>query len=110
MLSILCARWLEAEHVAATDGNDGVVEALETNLFLNGLQDSERISSRSLKWGRALDEGESGEQSVVDVVIGADIVSLILFPEYIFMCSPGFHHFLDAETTGVYIPQVLTSL
>lgn len=75
LLSILCAKWLEAEHTTATDGDDGVVEALQSNAFLNGLQDSDRFDSRSLKWGRVLDEGEGGEQRVVDVVIGADIVS-----------------------------------
>jgi 16S rRNA G1207 methylase RsmC len=78
LLSILCTKWLNAQHVTATDGDDGVVEALQSNAFLNGLQESDHFDSRSLKWGRALDEGESGKQKVVDVVIGADIVSNVL--------------------------------
>jgi predicted nicotinamide N-methyase len=73
LLSILCARWLGAEHVIATDGDDGVVEALGTNFFLNGIQDSDSIIARSLWWGQALDEGEGGEQERTDLVLGADI-------------------------------------
>lgn len=75
LLSILCARWLGCAHVAATDGDDRVVEALENNFFLNGLQQSDRIDARLLKWGRALEEDEGGKQREVDVVIGADVVS-----------------------------------
>jgi predicted nicotinamide N-methyase len=76
ILSILCARWLGAEHVTATDGDDSVVETLGTNFFLNGIHDTNRIIARSLWWGRALDEGEGGEHERIDLIIGADIVSL----------------------------------
>jgi predicted nicotinamide N-methyase len=75
LLSILCAHWLGAEHVIATDGDDGVVEALGTNFFLNSIQNTDNIIARSLRWGRALDEGEGDEQEKIDLVIGADIVS-----------------------------------
>jgi predicted nicotinamide N-methyase len=75
LLSILCARWLNCTHANATDGDDRVVEALENNFFLNGLQQSDRIDARLLKWGRALEEDEGGKQWGVDVVIGADVVS-----------------------------------
>jgi predicted O-methyltransferase YrrM len=77
LLSILCSRFLAAKHVTATDGDDGVVEALATNFFLNSIQDNGKILARSLRWGRALDEGESGKQEPIDVVIGADIVSRV---------------------------------
>jgi len=73
LLSILCARWLGSAHVTATDGDDGVVEALESNIFLNGLQQSGRIDARSLKWGWALEDDEGGNQREVDVVIAADV-------------------------------------
>jgi predicted nicotinamide N-methyase len=75
ILSILCARWLGCAHVTATDGDDRVVEALDNNIFLNGLQQSDLIDARLLKWGRALEEDEGGKQQEVDVVIGADVVS-----------------------------------
>jgi len=78
LLAILCARWLGSTHINATDGDDRVVEALETNIFLNGLQQSANIDARSLKWGRALEEDEGGNQREVDVVIGADVVSQFL--------------------------------
>lgn len=76
MLSILCARWLACAHVTATDGDDRVVEALDNNIFLNGLQQSDLIDARLLKWGRTLEEDEGGMQQEVDIVIGADVVSL----------------------------------
>lgn len=75
ILSILCARWLGCNHVTATDGDDRVVEALDSNIFLNGLQQNDRIDARLLKWGQALEENESGVQRKVDLVIGADVVS-----------------------------------
>ncbi|KAE9971214.1 hypothetical protein EG328_005774 [Venturia inaequalis] len=73
MLSILCARWLGCIQVTATDGDDRVVEALENNVFINGLQRSDLITARLLKWGRALEENEGGMQQEVDIVIGADV-------------------------------------
>ncbi|TID14572.1 gb [Venturia nashicola] len=73
MLSILCARWLGCTQVTATDGDDRVVEALDNNIFLNGLQQSDLIAARILKWGRALEENEGGMQQVAEIAIGADI-------------------------------------
>jgi predicted nicotinamide N-methyase len=75
MISILCAQCLGCAHVTATDGDDRVIEALENNFFLNGLQQSDRIGARILKWGRAIEEDEGGKQKDVDIVIGADVVS-----------------------------------
>lgn len=77
-LSILCAKHLGARHVTATDGDEGVVEALKENLFLNGFDDQETVNASILRWGRGLkgtwveDEFETWPY---DVVIGADIVS-----------------------------------
>lgn len=78
MLSILCARWLGCIQVTATDGDDRVVEALDTNIFLNGLQKSDLTAARLLRWGRALEENEGGMQQEVDIVIGADVVGHLI--------------------------------
>ncbi|KAK5127965.1 hypothetical protein LTR85_005082 [Meristemomyces frigidus] len=75
-LSILCAKQLEAAHVTATDGDEGVVEALRENLFLNGLDDEEKVLTSILRWGRGLKGTwveEDCEAWPYDVVIGADI-------------------------------------
>lgn len=78
-VSILCAKHLGAKHVTSTDGDEGVVEALKENLFLNGLDDESKVNASVLRWGRGLkgtwveDENESWPY---DVVLGADIVSI----------------------------------
>jgi len=77
-LSILCARHLEAKHVTATDGDEGVVEALRENLFLNGLDQEEQVVTSILRWGRGLTGTwveEDCDAWQYDTVIGADIVS-----------------------------------
>src|SRR5579862_2320334 len=78
-LSILCAKYLGSMQVLATDGDPGVVEMLETNFFLNGLDgDRERVGASILKWGWAL-MGRAlkakGESCIWDVALGADVVS-----------------------------------
>ncbi len=76
-LSILCAKHLEARHVTATDGDEGVVEALRENLFLNGLDQEEQVVTSILRWGRGLQGTwveEDCEAWPYDTVIGADIV------------------------------------
>ena len=76
-ISILCAKHLGAKHVTATDGDEGVVEALKENLFLNELDDELKVNASVLRWGWGLrgtwvdDECES---SPYDIVLGADIV------------------------------------
>ena len=76
-LSILCAKHLGARHVTATDGDEGVVEALKENLFLNELDDENKVNASVLRWGRGLrgswveDECEAWPY---EVVLGADIV------------------------------------
>lgn len=75
-LSILCARYLQAKHVIATDGFPAVLSDLQTNLFLNGLEGSSRISTRELKWGHALAPAEDDaflEGRKIDLVLGADV-------------------------------------
>lgn len=77
LLSILCAKYLEAGRVVATDGDEGVVEALNTNVFLNGLEGLESMDTSQLLWGRTLPETVHERDDAThsyDVVLGADIV------------------------------------
>ncbi|AEO63714.1 uncharacterized protein THITE_2109257 [Thermothielavioides terrestris NRRL 8126] len=75
-LAVLCAKYLGAEHVIASDGSGEVVNKLADSFFLNGLQGSDRVSATELKWGHALlgteeDAWNGGRH--VDMVLGADI-------------------------------------
>ncbi|KAI1394446.1 putative methyltransferase-domain-containing protein [Hypoxylon trugodes] len=75
-LSILCAKYLGAKSVVASDGSDEVVATLPDNFFLNGLQDDENIRAMDVKWGHALvgtEEEEWNGGRPFDIVIGADI-------------------------------------
>lgn len=75
-VSILCANYLDAAHVLATDGDDNVVASFSTNFYLNGLQNSSRIEGKELKWGHALTGGEHPQWNLgrdVDLVVGADL-------------------------------------
>ena len=77
-LSIFCAKHAGTLHVLATDGDGGVVDDMGANIYLNGLENSDRMESTSLKWGHALiDEmlTHPEEERVYDVVLGADVVS-----------------------------------
>lgn len=76
-ISILCAKHLGAKHVTATDGDEGVVEALKENLFLNDLDDEQSVLTSILRWGRGLKGTwvqEECEAWPYDTVLGADIV------------------------------------
>lgn len=76
-LSILCAKHLGARHVTATDGDEGVIEALKENLFLNELEDAEAVNASVLRWGRGLKGTwveEECDDFPYDLLIGADIV------------------------------------
>jgi protein-lysine N-methyltransferase EEF2KMT len=76
-LSILCAKHLQAKHVTATDGDEGVVEALRENLFLNDLDNEQTVITSILRWGHGLRGTwveEDYEAWPYDVVVGADIV------------------------------------
>ncbi|KAK5137828.1 hypothetical protein LTR08_006596 [Meristemomyces frigidus] len=75
-LSILCGKLLGAKHVTATDGDEGVVEALRENLFVNDLDDEKKVLTSVLRWGRGLKGTwvqEDCEEWPYDTVIGADI-------------------------------------
>lgn len=75
-LGVLCTRYLGARHVIASDGSEDVIRHLPDNLFLNGLQDSDKITPMELRWGHALlgtEEQHWNGGRDVDIVIGADI-------------------------------------
>lgn len=77
-LAILCAKYLGAQHVTTTDGDDTVVDYLKENLILNDIADETVVTARALWWGDKL-KGTWVEEDCslhpYDVVIGADIVS-----------------------------------
>jgi predicted nicotinamide N-methyase len=82
MLSILCAKHLGVAGVVATDGDEAVVDAIKTNLFLNGLDTTDtsecQVRTAALKWGYRVDATTFSEDygmEVPDVVVGADVVS-----------------------------------
>ncbi|KAK6223945.1 hypothetical protein LQW54_000091 [Pestalotiopsis sp. IQ-011] len=76
-LSILCRKFLDAAGVTATDGEDRVVEGMRENLRLNGADDG-GVAARRLWWGAELegDWNDGGAAAAIDIVIGADIVSI----------------------------------
>jgi predicted nicotinamide N-methyase len=74
VLSILCAKYLNARQVAATDGNEGIVSALRENIFVNGLEGDSRIESLVLRWASSLNETTFADESAFDVILGADVV------------------------------------
>ncbi|KAK6008776.1 hypothetical protein QM012_000679 [Aureobasidium pullulans] len=74
LLSILCASHLSAAHVTATDGDEGVVQALHENAAFNDIKDSMDIGV--LWWGRALKGSwmyEKDPSFSCDLVLGADV-------------------------------------
>lgn len=76
-LAILCAKHLGAKRVLATDGSAEVINDLQSNLFLNGLEKLELIDTAVLKWGHMLNGGilnGPNEKSSLDLVLGADVV------------------------------------
>lgn len=75
-ISILCAKYLRASHVVATDGSYDVVAGLANNFDLNGLQGKSTIHAHVLKWGEALIDArlpESDDNATIDLVFGADV-------------------------------------
>ncbi|KAF2765128.1 hypothetical protein EJ03DRAFT_391682 [Teratosphaeria nubilosa] len=101
-LSILCAKHLRATHMTTTDGDEGVVEALKENLFLNDLdeegQDKGKLVTSVLRWGHGLKGTwveEDCEAFPYDAVIGADITydkvaisSLVATLRFLFALRP----------------------
>ena len=77
-LSLLCAKHLKAKHVLATDGSGDVIDALESNTYLNGLEAIAVLHGTVLKWGHALIDGalDYGDgHTTYDLILGADVVS-----------------------------------
>ncbi|KAH9867898.1 hypothetical protein IAQ61_007202 [Plenodomus lingam] len=80
MLSILCAKHLKVSGIVATDGDEAVVDAIKTNLFLNGLDIDDasecQVRTASLKWGWPIDATTFSEDygmEVPDLLLGADV-------------------------------------
>ncbi|THZ38231.1 hypothetical protein D6C90_06471 [Aureobasidium pullulans] len=74
LLSILCASHLGASQVVATDGDEGVVQALHENAAFNDVKDALDIGV--LWWGRALKGSwmfEKDPSFSCDLVLGADV-------------------------------------
>ena len=77
LLTILCAKYLEATHVLATDGSGEVVDDLGQNLFLNSLDATPGVKTAVVKWGHGLvEETLNGtvEHRDYDFVLGSDLV------------------------------------
>lgn len=83
-ISILCAKYLGAAHVTASEGNEEVFEGMTDNFALNDCAYSHShspsahssIAAKMLKWGHGLlgrEEAEWTDGHQVDVVLGADI-------------------------------------
>ncbi|KAI1821046.1 putative methyltransferase-domain-containing protein [Xylaria intraflava] len=97
-LAILCAKHLGARHVTTTDGDESVVDYLQENLVINGIDDEKSIMAKKLWWGEEL-AGTWVEQECssdpYDVVIGADITydttaitALVRTLRYLFQMKP----------------------
>lgn len=78
-LSVLCAKYLKAAHVTATDGFDNVVDDLDETFLLNDLEISPLIRTRLLKWGSSSFGKNCGndetflEGKAPDIILGADV-------------------------------------
>jgi predicted nicotinamide N-methyase len=82
VISILCAKHLGAVGVVATDGDEAVVDAVKTNLFLNQLDvdslEGCQVRTAALKWGWPVDTTTFSEDygmEMPNVLLGADVVS-----------------------------------
>lgn len=69
-LSVLCASYLEAEHVTATDGSQEVIDILAENFAVNGLG-AGSVTQKQLRWGEGLLNPKDTDE--VDVILGADV-------------------------------------
>lgn len=76
-VSLLCAKHLGAECVLATDGSTEVVDALASNVYVNHLDKSNKITARILKWGHDTVKDTLNEDSTsgsYELILGADVV------------------------------------
>lgn len=79
-VSLLCAKCLDAQYTFATDGDVGVVESIQTNMFLNGLEGRPNMDAAVYRWGHSLastilEREDTGGDRKFDVAFGADVVS-----------------------------------
>lgn len=82
MLSILCANYLGAQSVAATDGSLEIVASTQHNIALNSPADSETVTAKALHFDWT--ENDTFTQSLglerieewpqYDLILGADII------------------------------------
>ena len=76
-LSILCAKYLHARYVLATDGSEEVIDHLKSNVHLNGLGGGV-IDSEVFQWGHTLIDSvlkSHGPSQTFDLILSADVVS-----------------------------------
>lgn len=80
-LSILCAKHLNAQNVLATDGDRGVIDGLDLNIRINGLDGRDLIRTAVFKWGHTPLDVFDGQQAgrSLDLVLGADVVGIDFF-------------------------------
>ncbi|KAF1344577.1 putative methyltransferase-domain-containing protein [Delphinella strobiligena] len=74
LLALMCAGHLGAKHVIATDGDEGVVEAMKENAACTDLQAEMKIAQ--LWWGRSVKGTWLEEEfapDACDLIIGADV-------------------------------------
>lgn len=77
-LSILCAKHLNSNHVLATDGNREVIDGLELNAYVNGLEGQDLIKPVVFKWGHNLMNILEVQRASrpLNLVFGADVVGI----------------------------------
>ena len=78
LIALLCAKFLHAKRVIATDGVASIVEEMRETIDKAGLEMAHDIECKRLTWGwslRAVLSDEQGQWQPIDIVLGADIVS-----------------------------------
>jgi len=81
LLSFLCATQGDVELVVGTDGDSVAVERLNIAAEINGLHGSDKISFGVYAWGDDL--SAITRNTPFDIVLGADVVSNVLYDNVI---------------------------
>lgn len=79
-LSLLCAKYLGARHVLATDGDARVIEDLKETAMVNSLDKNDHFEAMVFKWGHDMSEICSKDAELSNngrLVLAADVVCLI---------------------------------
>jgi predicted nicotinamide N-methyase len=79
LVSLLCTSHLGASRVIATDGNEGLIEELKTNIFLNNVSTGPKFDVAVFQWGNTplnVVSRPGDDDSKWDLIVGADIVSV----------------------------------